>query len=277
MMIRVLSQGFASFQDIGRMGFRSKGIPYAGVMDVDAFNLCNQILNNVYNTPLIEYCKSGLKIQATSEFFCTIIGQVKNIKHNNKEVQSGRILRLKIGDILDTGKVEGGTFANLGIAGNYRGKSVMDSFSDSPHISKTDVEEIQFDVMDAKEIVSNNSRIAPILRPEKPAQLMCIPGPEWDFLNTEIKDKLKTTSFHLSRETWRMAFKVKEKLQATMPSISSAPVLPGTVQLTPSGEIIILMRDAQTTGGYPRILHLSDDSINKLSRVGWGGEIKFHV
>ena len=53
--------------------------------------------------------------------------------------------------------------------------------------------------------------------------------------------------------------------------------MPGTVQLTPKGDVMILMRDAQTTGGYPRILQLSDDAINKLCRVGWGGKIKFNV
>ena len=42
--------------------------------------------------------------------------------------------------------------------------------------------------------------------------------------------------------------------------------MPGTVQLTPQGKLIILMRDAQVTGGYPRIFQLTEQSINILSQ-----------
>ena len=59
--------------------------------------------------------------------------------------------------------------------------------------------------------------------------------------------------------------------------IISSIVLQGTVQLTPSGKLIILMRDNQTTGGYPRILQLSNDSINKLSQKHTGDKIHFNL
>ena len=51
----------------------------------------------------------------------------------------------------------------------------------------------------------------------------------------------------------------------------------GTVQLTPLGKIIILMRDNQTCGGYPRILQLNENSINKLSQKHVNNYIKFEL
>tara|TARA_B110000908_G_scaffold99222_1_gene117192 strand:+ start:372 stop:668 length:297 start_codon:yes stop_codon:yes gene_type:complete len=54
-------------------------------------------------------------------------------------------------------------------------------------------------------------------------------------------------------------------------------VMPGTVQLTPGGKIIILMRDCQTTGGYPRILQLTNSAINILSQKMTNSEIKFNI
>ena len=53
--------------------------------------------------------------------------------------------------------------------------------------------------------------------------------------------------------------------------------MPGTVQLTPSGKLIALMRDCQTTGGYPRVLQLSDYAINILSQKNTGNQIKFRL
>jgi allophanate hydrolase subunit 2 len=51
----------------------------------------------------------------------------------------------------------------------------------------------------------------------------------------------------------------------------------GTVQLTPSGKLIILMRDNQTCGGYPRVLQLNESAINKLSQKYMNNEIKFEL
>ena len=274
-MIKVLSSGFASIQDLGRFGFRQKGIPTAGVMDVDAFNLCNGILQNTENTPVIEYCKSGFSFQVTHAFSCCFVGQVEGISINNRGVSSGKILVLNEGDIVDTGKVKGGTFAYFGIAGEFRGKHVLGSSSVSPHVLTNDWTNFVFE---PREVHSSfSSRLSPKLSTDRTVAIECDAGPEWYKLLTEVKEKIHKTSFHLSRETWRMAFKLQEKVPNDLVAISSSPVLPGTVQLTPAGDVLILMRDAQTTGGYPRILQLTEDAINKLCRVGWGGEIKFDV
>jgi antagonist of KipI len=52
-----------------------------------------------------------------------------------------------------------------------------------------------------------------------------------------------------------MGFRLKSKpIQHTIPTaLLSTAVTKGTLQLTPSGQIIVLMADHQTTGGYPRI------------------------
>jgi allophanate hydrolase subunit 2 len=53
--------------------------------------------------------------------------------------------------------------------------------------------------------------------------------------------------------------------------------MPGTIQLTPGGQLIILMRDCQTTGGYPRILQLSEKSINVLAQKRLGEFVQFEL
>jgi allophanate hydrolase subunit 2 len=63
-----------------------------------------------------------------------------------------------------------------------------------------------------------------------------------------------------------MAIQLNEKLYNQINPIITSPVLPGTIQLTPNGTLIVLMRDCQTTGGYPRILQLDERSINTISQ-----------
>jgi allophanate hydrolase subunit 2 len=57
----------------------------------------------------------------------------------------------------------------------------------------------------------------------------------------------------------------------------TSATLPGTVQLTPSGKLIVLMKDGQTTGGYPRILQLSDKSISILAQKKFGDNASFKL
>ena len=54
-------------------------------------------------------------------------------------------------------------------------------------------------------------------------------------------------------------------------------MLPGTVQLTPSGRLIVLMRDCQTTGGYPRVLQLTEKAISILSQKAIGKTLKIRL
>ncbi len=71
-----------------------------------------------------------------------------------------------------------------------------------------------------------------------------------------------------------MAIQLQEVLQNKLQSIVTGPVIPGTVQLTPSGKLIVLMKDCQTTGGYPRILQLSEVAINKIAQKVLGDKVK---
>ena len=72
-----------------------------------------------------------------------------------------------------------------------------------------------------------------------------------------------------------MAIQLQEQLQNDLKPIITGPVVPGTVQLTPSGKLIVLMRDCQTTGGYPRILQLSDKGIRTIAQKLTNENINF--
>jgi len=61
-----------------------------------------------------------------------------------------------------------------------------------------------------------------------------------------------------------MGYKLNEIVENNIPSILTSAVLPGTLQLTPSGKLIVLMRDCQVTGGYPRVLQVSEEPIHRL-------------
>jgi allophanate hydrolase subunit 2 len=105
--------------------------------------------------------------------------------------------------------------------------------------------------------------------------LTASPGPEYNTLKDSIKKSLNQ-EFTLGAND-RMGYLLIERIQNDCPAIYSSAVLPGTVQLTPSGQLIILANDGQVTGGYPRVLHISDQSMCQLSQLISGEKIRFKI
>lgn len=55
----------------------------------------------------------------------------------------------------------------------------------------------------------------------------------------------------------------------------SAPVAPGTVQVPPDGNPIVLLADAQTVGGYPRIAHVVSADLPLIAQLRPGDQVRF--
>ena len=102
-------------------------------------------------------------------------------------------------------------------------------------------------------------------------------GPEFDMLSDLEKEELFIRYFSISNNNNRMACQLNEIFENKLQPIITSLVIPGTVQLTPSGKLIILMRDCQATGGYPRVLQLSEIAINVLSQKFTNDKIQFKL
>jgi len=74
-----------------------------------------------------------------------------------------------------------------------------------------------------------------------------------------------------------MAYQLQETIPGHNRSMITSATIPGTVQFTPTGKLIILMKDGQTTGGYPRVLQLSNTAICILAQKKFGDMVDFHL
>ena len=102
------------------------------------------------------------------------------------------------------------------------------------------------------------------------------PGPEFNLINNKDIQLLNEEYFIVSSNN-RMGYFFENLLSPNNFSIITSPVIPGTIQLTPSGKMIALMKDGQVSGGYPRILQMNDLSISILSQKKQGDRIKFKI
>ena len=277
--IKVLHPGFySSIQDLGRFGFRKYGVPQSGVMDSYSAKMANLLLNNSEEKPVLEITQMGPKLEFSEASKIAICGAFINPKINQNPVFNNQVIHVKKGDVLSFGKLELGCRTYLAISGGFICETVLKSASWYEGITD------QFRLQKGNELFFNsNSNIQTIKNSGlkvKTAYLqeLVVPvfkGPEFYLLSESQQKQLQVASFTIDQSNNRMAVQLQESLANTLNPIITGPVIPGTVQLTPSGNLLVLMRDCQTTGGYPRILQLSEDGINILSQKYVGNRIKF--
>ncbi len=278
-MIRVLHRGIhLSVQDKGRFGFAKLGIPTSGFMDAYSAELANNLLGNPKDKAVLEITYGAGSFEFSTETLLSITGADFSAELNSKPLKLYTVHRIKKGDIISFGKRNYGARTYLAVQGGIQTEMVLGSQSFSPGITPAHLEEN--DVLDHENIrdmkkktfsrikVHHNHFVSPLLT--------CYPGPEFDQLNQNQQKQL-FQPFTLSEDNNRVGYRLNEPLQHHLNAILTSAVFPGTVQLTPSGKLIILMRDSQVTGGYPRVLQLSEKAISRLSQKVARDEIRFKL
>ncbi len=279
-MLKVVQTGlYTSVQDLGRLGYRKYGVPLSGVMDAYAARQANLLLNNAENCAVLECTQTGPTLLFTQPSQIAICGADMNARLNKGAVALNKTLRIQANDVLSFGKLEYGMRCYIAIKHGFKTPLVLNSRSYYKPITIQQTissdQLILYNVFD-EPLHANYVKLSINRTHFKQSLIEVQPGPEFDLLPTNQQVMLLNTTFHIGINN-RMAYQLEERFPNTLASILTSAVLPGTVQLTPSGKLIILMRDAQTTGGYPRVLQLTETAINRLAQKKLNNEIQFKL
>ena len=106
-----------------------------------------------------------------------------------------------------------------------------------------------------------------------------IKGKEYDLLTDCSQTIIEGNTFSISVQSDRMGYRMNGsplRLADQQEMISSA-VTRGTIQLLPNGQLIILMADHQTTGGYPRLGHVISADLSALAQMPLNAALRFRL
>ena len=278
--IEILQAGlFSSIQDRGSFGFREYGVPTGGAMDLQAAGMANLLLRNNPDAAVLEITLQGPKMQFLAPAQIAIAGADLSPELDGKPLDNYRLYNVDAGQVLSYGKRKSGYRAYLAIKGGFQTEFLMGSRSWSPGITEFRRLEKGMKLPFLESELSSASSFSAVKVDSylTSAVVEAFPGPEFQLLKTSEKEALQKWHFSAAKESNRMGIQFQEKLENSLEPILTGPVLPGTVQLTPSGTVIALMRDGQTTGGYPRILQLSELGINTLAQKLPGENLQFKL
>lgn len=276
--IAIEDKGFyTTIQDQGRLGYSALGVPESGAMDQQALALSNLLLNNPEGAAALECTLVGPTIRFLKELAFVLTGAQTAARLDEEVILGNKVYLARKDQVLSIGKVTKGCRVYLGLEGGLSTESYMGSRSQFyPITPKPTLEK----GMQLETGMPNFGNVKGVHL--HPKQLIAIlndnnisvqKGPEFNLLAAASRQQLWNSN--LSITSWnRMGIVLDPILQAQHQVMQSSPVLPGTVQLTPSGRLFVLMRDCQTTGGYPRVLQLTQNGMNRLAQKKSGDRIQ---
>ncbi len=262
-----------TIRDKGRVGFRHVGIPVNGVMDSSAYFIANLLVGNVEKEACIEMAFPPAHIRFNNNLFFALAGANFDAHLNNLSIQTGKCYQAKEGDILTFKKQVSGNFIYLSVAGGFLIDDVLASKTTNlksgfggwhgRKLMKGDLLEVKLSS------IKPNNRIYLDYAHTRPTHsfIRCITGPEFHLLSAQQQNALFDFNFSIDKQSDTMAYRINgDKIFQHEISMASSGVSIGTIQLLPDGNIMALMSDHQTTGGYPRVLQIIQQDIRMLAQ-----------
>lgn len=272
MSLRIIKAGILdTVQDTGRYGHQHLGINPGGAMDRFSAQLANALLGSELDAALIELHFPAAHIFFERETIIAITGGDFAPTINNQPVPLNHPIAIGENALLKFEKLCSGARAYLSVwtgldikkwlgsssthlragAGGYQGRALARydtiSFLRQKNLKRI-LKDKDFAVLPwkASDTVEQRNEIEFVI------------GSEWHWIAKNMQQEFMQHWFQITNEADRMGYRLAGpslELSTQEQLISSAASF-GTVQLLPSGQLIVLMADHQTTGGYPRIAHV---------------------
>lgn len=282
---KVLAPGtYTTVQDQGRFGYQQVGVPVSGVLDSFAFKVANILVGNTENTAALEITVMGPSLEITKEMDIALTGAKMGMTLNGRALEQWKSIRVRKGDFLTISQFQSGCRAYLAVSGGIKVPEIMGScstyaggkiggFKGRP-LKKDDILEAN----DAR-ILNSQRSISEHMIPcyDSNTILRAIPGPQDDYFDKGLT-ALFETEYTVTPKANRMGYRLQGDpipMKDNMPkSIISEPSMPGSIQVPPDEQPIILLVE-QTVGGYAKIATIISTDLSKVAQTKPGDTIRF--
>ncbi|HAU95029.1 MAG: biotin-dependent carboxyltransferase family protein [Serratia rubidaea] len=281
-MLKVLRAGiYTTVQDLGRNGFRSLGVSQGGALDTPALKIANLLVGNRADSAGLEITLGQFSAEFTQPGWIALTGAGCDALLDGKPLWTGWRYPVKKGQQLVLHKPRHGMRSYLAIAGGIAVPEVLGSRStdlrtgfgglagrklqDGDQLPLGESENLPSKPFGVKQLLFNN-------------RIRALPGPEYQEFSAAAREAFWRTAWQLSPQSNRMGYRLQgsaELTRATAREMLSHGLQPGVVQVPHNGQPIVLMADAQTTGGYPRIACVIEADLYHLAQIRLGEPVHF--
>lgn len=291
MNVAVRSAGFlTTVQDLGRTGFRQSGVSLGGALNPYAMRVANVLAGNPDGAAGLEVTMGKVQLRFEDArvvawcggAFAARIGDVNlppghaGLVSKDQELvmtapSTGARAWLAISGGINVPPVLGSRSTDLrGNFGGFEGRALRDG--DALPLGR------------AKKLPSKKKTVSEWSAPgvwsttaHTHARLRILQGADWNRFLPRAHTSLLTRAFAVTGASDRMGARLDGPPldRKDTSDLLSEAVAPGTVQVPPNGEPILLLGDCQTIGGYPKIAHVITADLPIAAQLWPGHHVRF--
>lgn len=273
---------YLTVQDCGRKSARSFGVPPGGAMDAFALQAANAILDNKLDAAALEWALGGGTIRFERDCGCAIAGASVRATIGGRRIAPCTSTIARAGDELAVEQIEAGRFLYVAVSGGIDVPLLLGSRStylpgrfgglDGRSLRTGDV----IACFDA-ELPARPVHCAAELLPRYETGIVhIIQGPQEDLFDDDAWRILCESEYRIANASDRTGYRLDgPPLPKAPAALPSEPGCPGAIQIPGDGVPIVLMADAPTVGGYPKIAIVSEYDLPILAQRRPGDRIRF--
>lgn len=277
----VLEPGLlATVQDLGRPGHAAVGVAVSGALDRAALRLGNRLVGNRETAAGIEITLGGFRARARSDQWIAITGAAPAVTIGGVAVDAQRALLWPAGTELRLGWAQHGARAYAAVRGGIRAPVVAGSRATDrlagiglPPLAAGDALEAGEDAAGPVPPVD----VVPWSVPPDILEIELAEGPRADWFSPDALRLLFDASWRVGAEADRVGIRLEgppiERLRGG--ELPSEPMVPGAIQVPPSGQPTVLLADGPVTGGYPVIAVVAAASLDAVGQARPGTLLRF--
>ena len=264
-------------QDLGRVGHRREGVPVSGAVDTFAMRVANLLVGNAEDAAGLEFTLVGPKLTFRTDTLVALGGA-------DFGVPRWTPFRIRAGDTLELGPARSGCRGYLAVAGGIDVAPVLGSRSTYLRANLGGWRGRALRVGDVLPVprsarsVQGRWRIDPEIIPAYRAEVVLrVSG---GLHGAEFDPAWQTEVFRVSAQSDRMGMRLeggRGLRRVGGAELTSMPIGPGTIQVPPDGQPIVLLADAQTIGGYPQLAHIATVDLPLAAQLRPGDTVRFEM
>jgi len=285
-----------TIQDMGRLGFGNWGINAGGVMDRYAAEVANLLVGNCRQEAVLEIHFPGPQILFEQNTLISITGGDFSPMVIDEIVPCWQPIVVRKNTVLHFPSLVQGSRCYISVHGGFCIDKWLGSYSTNLKAAAGGWHGQALKKGDELPFKENTIYFAGLLKEESnfeilpwrvntektyryPHEIGFVPGHEWNALSPTSQEAFLENNFLIHPSSDRMGYQLKGTPLATTEhsDLVSSAVSFGTIQLLPDGQLIVLMADHQTTGGYPRIAHVVSAHLPKLAQLRPSDSICFKL
>lgn len=269
-----------TLQDGGRRGFRRYGVSGSGAMDRFALAVGNRLVGNVADAAAIEIAGSGGAITAEDgPATLAFAGPDCAARIGDRPIRPCVAFRLMPGETLTFGPPRGGNYAYLALGGGIdraadMGSLAMHRRSGIGGVGLVAGERIGLSGVGPARLLAYSGG-----EPSAPTAIRVMAGPQDDHFTADALAVLTGAPYRITTQLDRMGARLAGAALSHRAgyNIVSDGIVPGHIQVPGDGAPIVLLRDCQTVGGYPKIATVISADLDRFAQVPPGGAVRFSL